>query len=60
MKVYISQIGEWEDVFEMRVWKNESDAYKYICDREEEIRLSNPKRFEHSLWSEVEGPFEVQ
>lgn len=60
MKVYISQIGEWEDVFEMRVWKNEKEAQYYVAAKEKEIRDKDPKRYEYSLWSDVEGPFEVE
>jgi len=47
-------------VFEMRVWKNEKEAQYYVAAKEKEIRDKDPKRYEHSLWSDVEGPFEVE
>lgn len=60
MKVYISQIGEWDYIFDTRVWAKEKDAHEYVARREKEIIKENPNKYEHSLWTDVDGPFEVE
>jgi len=60
MKVYIAQIGEWDDVLEMRVFEKENDAWKYANNKVSDMKQKNPENYKYSLWCDVEGPFEVE
>lgn len=59
MKVYISNIGIWDDIIDVKVWKSEGDANLYTANRCKELKDEDPKRYQWSLWSDVEGPFDV-